>query len=59
VVEHASATWSDILAVCQETVRRGIEALATNEPVMKVHGGGAALGRGSADEPGFPVKYRE
>jgi hypothetical protein len=50
----------DILAVCDMTVRRDIEAPAANEAanevVVKVHGDAAAVGGRTADEPGFHVK---
>jgi DeoR/GlpR family transcriptional regulator of sugar metabolism len=46
----------DILGVSDMTVRRDIETLAAKAMVVKVHGGATAVGRRSADEPGFHVK---
>lgn len=45
-----------VLGVSDMTIRRDIEALAGKGLVVKVHGGAAAVGGRSADEPGFSVK---
>ena len=47
---------TDLLAVSEMTVRRDLDALATDGLLEKVHGGATLPGRLSADEPGFEAK---
>lgn len=49
------STLTRALGVSEMTVRRDIEALARRGWVQKVHGG-ATVGQGSIDEPGFQAK---
>ena len=46
----------DLLAVSDMTVRRDIEQLARRGLVERVHGGAAAVGTRSSEEPGFVAK---
>ncbi len=46
----------DVLQVSDMTVRRDIEQLARRGLVERVHGGAAAVGSRSSDEPGFVAK---
>jgi DeoR/GlpR family transcriptional regulator of sugar metabolism len=47
---------TELLGVSDMTVRRDLDVLAAAGLVDKVHGGATALGRLSADEPGFEAK---
>lgn len=56
---HGGARVTDLvqaLGVSDMTVRRDIAALARRGLVARVHGGAAALGGRSTDEPGFEAK---
>ena len=57
--QHGAVRVSDLtelLAVSEMTVRRDLDALASDGLVEKVHGGATLPGRLSADEPGFEAK---
>jgi DeoR/GlpR family transcriptional regulator of sugar metabolism len=47
---------TELLAVSEMTVRRDLDALATDGLLEKVHGGATLPGRLSAEEPGFEAK---
>jgi DeoR/GlpR family transcriptional regulator of sugar metabolism len=47
---------TELLGVSDMTVRRDLDVLSVAGLVEKVHGGATALGRLSADEPGFEAK---
>jgi DeoR/GlpR family transcriptional regulator of sugar metabolism len=47
---------TELLGVSDMTVRRDLDVLSAAGLVDKVHGGATALGRLSADEPGFEAK---